>query len=105
VNVVSHLLTFSDGAEVDVPNLPPRVVKEGEKHRAQPAYPGFRTAKERVLSKFEREYLATLLERCEGNLSRAARESGLHRKSIERLARKYRLDARTLRARRGAAKR
>jgi DNA-binding NtrC family response regulator len=105
VNVVSHLLTFSDGAEVDVQNLPPRVVKEGEKHRAQPAYPGFRTAKERVLSKFEREYLATLLERCEGNLSRAARESGLHRKSIERLARKYRLDARTLRARRGAAKR
>jgi DNA-binding NtrC family response regulator len=102
VNVVSHLLTFSDGAEVDVAQLPPRVVKEGEKHRAHPAY---RDAKERVLAKFEREYLATLLDRCEGNLSRAARESGLHRKSIERLATKYRLDARSLRARRGAAKR
>ena len=101
VNVVSHLLTFSEGAEVDVAHLPPRLLEEGEKQRAPPAFPGFHDAKERVLIKFEREYLAALLERCEGNLSLAARESGLHRKSIERLARKYRLDARTLRARRG----
>jgi ActR/RegA family two-component response regulator len=35
-----------------------------------------------------------LLKRCEGNVSRAARESGLHRKSIERLVKKYDLDAR-----------
>jgi DNA-binding NtrC family response regulator len=98
VNVVSHLLTFSDGAEVDVPHLPPRLLKESEKHRAHVA---FHEAKERVLAKFEREYLAALLERCAGNLSEAARESGLHRKSIERLSKKHRLDARTFRARRG----
>ena len=101
VNVVSHLLTFSDGVEVDVAHLPPRLLEQGEKQLAHPPFPGFHDAKERVLVKFEREYLANLLERCGGNLSLAARESGLHRKSIERLARKYRLDARTLRARRG----
>jgi DNA-binding NtrC family response regulator len=98
VNVVSHLLTFADGAEVDVPHLPPRLLKETEKHRAHVA---FHEAKERVLAKFEREYLAVLLERCAGNVSEAARASGLHRKSIERLLKKHRLDARTLRARRG----
>ena len=100
VNVVSHLLTFSDGAEVGVAHLPPRLVMEAGEGEKQRAHPAFHDAKERVLAKFEREYLAALLERCQGNLSLAARESGLHRKSIERLARKYRLDARTLRARR-----
>ena len=99
VNVVSHLLTFSEGAEVDVAHLPPRLLEEGEKQRAPPAFPGFHDAKERVLIKFEREYLAALLERCEGNLSLAARESGLHRKSIERLVKKYQLDTRSMKPR------
>ena len=57
---------------------------------------GFHEAKEQVLEACEREYLSTLLKRCEGNISRAARESGLHRKSIERLLKKYQLDAREL---------
>ena len=53
----------------------------------------------RYLESFEREYLGALLQRCEGNVSRAARESGLHRKSIERLVKKYELDARQHKAR------
>src|SRR4051812_42616358 len=97
VNVVSHLLTFAEGAEVDVPHLPP-LLKETEKHRPHVA---FHEAKERMLAKFEREYLSAVLERCAGNVSEAARESGLHRKSIERLLKKHRVDARSLRARRG----
>ncbi|MBU8895734.1 hypothetical protein KRR26_08965 [Corallococcus sp. M34] len=36
---------------------------------------------------------------CEGNLSRAARESGLHRKSIERLVKKYQLDTKGMKPR------
>ncbi|MFL5367711.1 MAG: sigma-54 interaction domain-containing protein [Myxococcales bacterium] len=98
VNVVSHLLTFAEGAEVDVPHLPPRLLNDTEKQRPHVA---FHEAKERMLAKFEREYLAALLERCAGNVSEAARESGLHRKSIERLLKKHRLDARSLRSRRG----
>ena len=34
-----------------------------------------------------------ILRRCDGNISRAARESGLHRKSIARLVTQYSLDA------------
>jgi len=37
-----------------------------------------------------------VLKRCDGNISRAARESGLHRKSIERLVKKYALDAKAM---------
>jgi len=90
MNVVSHLLTFSEGPDVDVQHLPPRLTSTGPK----PPLPfnehlGFHEAKEQLLESFEREYLSALLRRCDGNISRAARESGLHRKSIERLVKKY----------------
>jgi DNA-binding NtrC family response regulator len=57
----------------------------------------FKDAKQQLLERFEREYLLQLLRRCEGNLARAARESGLHRKSIERLVSRYQLDPRRMR--------
>ena len=101
MNVVSHLLTFSEGPDVDVQHLPPRLTGAGPGQQPLPfnEHLGFHEAKERLLESFEREYLGALLQRCEGNVSRAARESGLHRKSIERLVKKYELDARQHKAR------
>jgi hypothetical protein len=52
----------------------------------------FAQAKALVVDDFEKAYLAALLRRHHGNVSAAARESGLHRKSIERLTRKHGLD-------------
>jgi ActR/RegA family two-component response regulator len=56
----------------------------------------FKEAKAQLVERFEREYLLRLLRRCDGNLSRAARESGMHRKSIERLVSRYQLDPRKM---------
>jgi DNA-binding NtrC family response regulator len=93
MNVVSHVLTFAEGEEVLPEHLPPHLRgEEGGGGLPFDERQSFRHAKEQLLEGFEREYLATLLRRCEGNLSRAARESGLHRKSIERLVKKYGLD-------------
>jgi DNA-binding NtrC family response regulator len=100
MNVVSHVLTFSDGEEIDAAHLPARVQGlRQEQPLAFNEHLSFKDAKEQLLEAFEREYLGQVLERCEGNLSRAARESGLHRKSVERLVKKYALDARALKAR------
>ena len=100
MNVVSHVLTFSDGDELDLEHLPPRIVgAEGESPLPFNEHLPFKDAKERLLEGFEREYVARLLGRCEGNISRAARESGLHRKSIERLLKKHQLDARAWKVR------
>jgi len=97
MNVVSHVLTFSDGPEIDVHHLPPRLTGTEPKGPLPfNEHLGFHEAKEQLLESFEREYLSALLKRCEGNVSRAARESGLHRKSIERLLKKYDLAAREL---------
>jgi DNA-binding NtrC family response regulator len=99
MNVLSHVLTFADGPEVDVRHLPPRL-QGTEKNAPLPfnEHLSFKDAKEQLLEKFEREYLSSVLKRCGGNISRAARESGLHRKTIERLAKKYSLDARAMKA-------
>jgi DNA-binding NtrC family response regulator len=97
MNVVSHLLTFSDGELIDPSHLPPRI--QGQAQDAPLAFNehlSFKDAKEQLLESFEREYLTQVLKRCDGNLSRAARESGLHRKSIERLVKKYALDAKAM---------
>ena len=100
MNVVSHILTFSEGPDIDVQHLPPRLTG-GTRQGPLPfnEHLGFHEAKEQLLENFEREDLTALLKRCEGNASRAARESELHRKSIERLVKKYEIDARELRGR------
>lgn len=100
MNVISHVLTFSDGPVIDVVHLPARILghEKGQKEDALQFNEllSFKDAKEQVLENFEREYLVQVLKRCEGNISQAARESGMHRKSIERLVKKHQLDAKAM---------
>ena len=54
----------------------------------------FKEAKEKLIEGFERDYLKGLIERCEGNVSRASREAGIDRVYLRKLLRKHGLDAR-----------
>ena len=49
----------------------------------------FKTAKNQLISDFEKEYLRTILERFGGNISRAAREAKIERAYLQRLIKKY----------------
>nr|WP_240486649.1 sigma 54-interacting transcriptional regulator [Hyalangium minutum] len=49
----------------------------------------FKEAKERLIEGFERDYLKSLLERCEGNVSRASREAGIDRVYLRKLLKKH----------------
>jgi DNA-binding NtrC family response regulator len=49
----------------------------------------FKDAKHGMLDGFERAYIVTLLERHGGNLSAASRESGLSRRHLRDLARRF----------------
>lgn len=49
----------------------------------------YKSAKGYVLEKFEIEYLTTLLKKHKGNISKAANDCGLDRRSIHRLINKY----------------
>jgi two-component system, NtrC family, response regulator len=49
----------------------------------------FKEAKERLIEGFERDYLKSLLDRCGGNISRAAREAGIARLYVRKLLKKH----------------
>jgi DNA-binding NtrC family response regulator len=49
----------------------------------------FRIAKESAVEAFERAYIGPLLERCSGNLSKAARLAGMDRMYLHQLAQKH----------------
>jgi transcriptional regulator with GAF, ATPase, and Fis domain len=52
----------------------------------------FKEAKERFVATFERDYLASLLKKHQGNVSRAAREAEIDRKYFRKLMRKHELE-------------
>jgi DNA-binding NtrC family response regulator len=97
MNVISHLLAFSEGEEIDLAHLPARlqVSTQGAAVTFDELL-SFKAAKEQVLTAFEHDYIVGRLRRSKGNISSAARDSGLHRKSVERLAKKHHLSPRTL---------
>lgn len=97
-NVVQHVLTFAEGDLIEPNDLPSRFREEDSRGTPLVMEDGlsFKEAKESLLEAFERDYIVNILRQCEGNISEAARRSGLHRKSIERLVKKHDLDAKAL---------
>jgi two-component system response regulator GlrR len=86
-NVIERALAVLDGHRIGPADLfPEHDVEESE-------VPGtFHEAKDQVIAAFEARYVRALLERNGGNVSRAARESGLSRNALYALMRRAGLD-------------
>ncbi len=99
-NVVERASTFSENDEVQVDDLPSDMqARLGRPNQAQGANfqpveqgTGLKEAKEVMVARFEREYLISLLERHNMNISRVAREAGIDRRHVYRLMKKYGLE-------------
>ena len=91
-NVVSRALALSSGDGISVDELPEHLRDSG-KASAAVINKGlsFKDAKNNWLVEFEKEYLRELLARNGNNISRAAKEAGIDRKTIHRLLNKHRL--------------
>jgi DNA-binding NtrC family response regulator len=85
-NAVEQVVNL--GEEV-LPRLETLPGEEGPSRRSAELELPYKEAKERLLEGFERDYLRSLLERCEGNLSRAAREADIERVYLRKLLRKH----------------
>ena len=99
-NVVERSITFCENSVVGLNDLPSDIsARIGSPTRpsgmsgmaAVSIDPGtgLKEAKERMVADFERDYLVSLLERHDMNISRVAREAGIDRRHVYRLMKKY----------------
>ncbi|MCA9542844.1 MAG: sigma 54-dependent Fis family transcriptional regulator [Myxococcales bacterium] len=98
-NVVERAAAFCENDQIEVDDLPSDLqARLGRPaHRSPVAAAGadlepgtgLKEAKELMVSRFEREYLLTLLERHDQNISQVAREAGIDRRHVYRLMKKH----------------
>jgi DNA-binding NtrC family response regulator len=91
-NVIERGVSLLGAGTVLEPSLlglePPRHI-DGPQPWATIGPEGFREAKERLISAWERDYVTQLLKRSGGNVSQAAREGGIDRVYLHRLMKKH----------------
>ncbi|MDQ3034891.1 MAG: sigma 54-interacting transcriptional regulator [Myxococcota bacterium] len=108
-NVIERAVSFAEGDTVELADLPehiawPRGVPREVDSETDISIPlpdfrstelegTFKDAKERWVAGFERDYIAGLLKKNNGNISHAAREAEIDRKYFRKLMKKYGITA------------
>jgi DNA-binding NtrC family response regulator len=77
------------GSEPPIRNADERMELKSEPPRADASDVAFRIAKEAAIASFEKSYLGPLIERCNGNVSQAARAAKMDRMYLHQLAQKH----------------
>src|SRR5690606_25125584 len=94
-NVIERALALGSDPGALVAPLGDRPLQSAARSAVPVAFtPGlpFRDEKERWNEQFERRYLAWLLRRADGNISKAARDADMDRKYLHKLIKKYGID-------------
>lgn len=89
--VIQRAVVMSAGCVIDAADLELPTDAPSASAAAQPLVRSLREIKHQVIGKFERAEIVSLLLAHQGNLSRAARETGTNRRTLQRLVRKYEL--------------
>jgi DNA-binding NtrC family response regulator len=94
-NVVERAAALAEGETITVKDLPDHLASPQPDGKVEPvAAVGnlpLKDAKEEWMRRLEAAYLKELLDRHRGNISQAAREAGVDRKTLHRLINKHRL--------------
>lgn len=106
-NALEHAATLCGSDLIDVAHLPSFVSAQGHSRSrlAKSSAIGsssslpFSTARGQLLDDFEKRYLDDLLTTASGNLSEAARRSGIDRSNLRRMLRRHNIQSATYRAR------
>ncbi len=92
-NSISRIISFMETSKVTVEDIPEKIKLPATKAELDIREDlGFKDAKEQWIASFEKQYLLEVLKRNNFNISAAAKEAGIDRKSVQRLIRKYNLN-------------
>jgi len=96
-NVIEHAIVLAEGPDIDAKDL--HEARQGTFDRFQsvedaafvPGEPmgGYHETRERVMARFEKDYLARVLQETNGNVSEAARIAGVNRATLYRLLERH----------------
>ena len=103
-NAIDRAFSFCDSDTIDVAHLPDymkdtHAVLENSFNSSTTELDAslpFKEAKEKWVENFEKDYLIKILKNNDLNISKAAKEAGIDRKSIQRLLKKYNLNVKDL---------
>lgn len=90
-NVIERAVTLAKGEEITVEDLSDNLIRKNDNGFGAQYEMPFEEAREQVLQRFERCYLIKLLERHKGNVTSAAQESGITRRTFHRLLQRHHL--------------
>lgn len=91
-NAVERMISLAPGEEIGAGDVPPEVlISTPSRDISDEPVVGFREAKNKTISCFEREYLHRLLAEHCGNVTRSAQAAGMKRSALQRLMRKHQL--------------
>ena len=98
MHVMERAVALSDADAIKLEDLPENLVTQTADTivSAQIDLP-FQEAKDAVVEKFEQTFIDRLLKAHNGNVSRAARQNGTERRTLQRLITKYAIDVSTYR--------
>ena len=71
------------------------VPEDNTAHQRAQEWEDMKSARQRVVETFERDYLHKLMTHCRGNITKAARLAGKERRCLGRLLKKYKIDRRS----------
>jgi Nif-specific regulatory protein/two-component system response regulator HydG len=94
-HAVERACLLARGPDLDLDLLPPELAGAMPDAAAEPVFSelsgeALNEAREAAVDAVERRFLTELMRRCEGNVSRAAREAGLHRSYLQKLLARHR---------------
>ncbi|MFQ5769950.1 MAG: sigma 54-interacting transcriptional regulator [bacterium] len=93
-NVIERLTCLVEDSHIELLDLPDHIVgsKDLEKIRLDPVLDlAFFEAKEKIIQQFEKEYISKLLKKYPGNISKAAKQAQISRRTLYRLINYYHL--------------
>src|SRR5581483_7681502 len=90
MNAVERAVSMTEFNQITPLDLPLSIL-EAVKGAVRPVDQSFRAAKRQLIEEFEPRYLSQLLSETTGNVSEAARRSGMKRSAFQRLMAKYAL--------------
>jgi len=94
MHVMESAVALASSEEIQPEDLPETLGKMGKASlNAVRSDLPFKEAKDQLIEDFERSYIQSLLKSYAGNISEAARQSGIDRRSLHRLLAKYDIEA------------